>query len=319
MRNVRVFAFAIAAVGLFATSTVDAKDQLVIYTAASEELHAEVVKAFQSKYPDIEVKTENASTGPTAARAIAEKSNPQADVVYAVNSFYLEQLKNEGVFEPYEPQSSEILAEFRDPDGFYVSHWLTLMVYAVNTKIATERGLAVPTTWDDLAKPDYKGLVSVAAPTKSGTGLTIFTSLLDAYGWDYLDKLDANIAKYNDGGGAAGRQAGAGEVMIGLTYDTPVLEQIKAGLPVEMVLPKPTPNVTEGGGLVSGAPHPEQGKLFLDFVASRQGAEIYQKFVGATTTPGIANVDVSQATLYKMTKPVDIEAFKREWAERYEH
>jgi uncharacterized protein (DUF2132 family) len=36
-------------------------------------------------------------------------------------------------------------------------------------------------------------LISLAAPTKSGTGLTIFTTLVDAFGWEYLDRLHANI------------------------------------------------------------------------------------------------------------------------------
>jgi iron(III) transport system substrate-binding protein len=157
-----------------------AKDPVVIYTAASEELHAELVKAFEAKYPTIEVKTVNASTGPTAARAIAEKANPQADVVYAINSFYLDALKAEGVFEPYEPKGSRIADQFRDPDSFYVNHWLTLMVFAVNTKMAKERNVAIPSKWEDLANPSYKGLITVASPTKSGTGLTIFTTLVDA-------------------------------------------------------------------------------------------------------------------------------------------
>lgn len=295
-----------------------AKQPVVVYTAASEDIHAVLVKAFEAKYPDFEIKTVNASTGPTAARAIAEKANPQADVVYAVNSFYLELLKNEGVFEPYETRGSKIPEQFVDADRFYVNHWLTLMVFAVNTKLAKERNLPAPADWRDLTDGRYKGLISVASPTKSGTGLTIFTTLVDAFGWAYLDKLHPNIALYNSGGGVAGRQAGAGEVMIGMTYDTPVLEQVRAGLPVELVFPSLTPNVTEGGGLVAKSPNPRGGKLFLDFVASPEGAALYKPYVGATTTPGIANLDLSKANLYTMKKPVNIDEFKREWARRYE-
>src|SRR5262249_194639 len=96
------------------------------------------------------------------------------------------------------------------------------------------------------------------------------------------------------------------------------LEQVRAGLPVELVFPSITPNVTEGGGLVAKAPNSAGGKLFLDFVASPEGAAIYKPFVGATTTPGVANLDLAKANLYAMKKPATAEDFKREWARRYE-
>jgi iron(III) transport system substrate-binding protein len=161
-------------------------------------------------------------------------------------------------------------------------------------------------------------MISVAAPTKSGTGLTIFTTLVDAYGWEFLDRLHPNIFQYGSSGGAPGRQAGSGEVAIGLTFDTVVLDQIKTGLPVKLVFPSPTPNIMEGGGLIAGARRPGNAKLFLDFMASPEGAAAYQSFVGAATTPGVSNIDLSNVKLWKMKKPVDANQFKRDWAAKYE-
>jgi iron(III) transport system substrate-binding protein len=295
-----------------------AASEVVVYTAADEKLHANVAAAFTKKHPGITVRAVNLSTGPITEKAIAEKANPQADVIYAVNNIALEQLKAAGALEPYSPTGSKIPARFTDPDGFYLNHWLTVMVMAVNTKVLQQRGLSVPATWEDLAKPQFKGLISVAAPTKSGTGLTIFTTLVDAFGWDYLDKLHANIFQYTSSGGAPGRQAGSGEVAIGLTYDTVALDQIKAGLPIKMVFPAITPNIMEGGGLLVGAKRSQNGKLFLDFAASPEGAAAYQSFVGAATVPGFANVDISNVNLWKMRKPVDANEFKRQWAAKYE-
>jgi iron(III) transport system substrate-binding protein len=292
--------------------------EVVVYTAADEKLHAAVVGAFNKAHPDITVRTVNLSTGPITEKAIAEKANPQADAIYAVNTIALEQLKAAGALEPYAPKATRIPAQYRDPDGFYTNHWLTLMVMAVNTKVLEARRLPVPASWEDLAKPEYKGLISVAAPTKSGTGLTIFTTLVDAFGWDYLDRLHRNIFKYTSSGGAPGREAGSGEVSIGLTYDTVALDQIKAGLPIKLVFPNITPNIMEGGGLLAGAKRADAGRRFLDFAASPDGAAAYQKFVGAATTPGYSNVDITGVRLWKMQKPVDANEFKRAWAARYE-
>jgi len=178
--------------------------------------------------------------------------------------------------------------------------------------------LPIPASWEDLAKPGYKGLVSVAAPTKSGTGLTIFMTLVDAYGWNYLDQLHPSIFQYGSSGGAPGRQAGSGEVAIGLTYDTVVLDQIQKGLPVKLVFPSITPNIMEGGGLLAGSKRAANAKLWLDFIASPDGAAAYKNYVGVATTPGMSNVDIGGVKLWKMQKPMDANEFKRVWASKYE-
>ncbi len=309
---------AAAALTMAATAGEVQAAEVVVYTAANNELHQAIVAAFQEQHPDITVRDVNMSTGPITERAIAEAANPQADVVYGVNDIALEQLKNAGVFEPYSPEASPIPDAFRDPDGFYVGHFATLMVMAVNTERLEEEGLPMPVSWEDLIRPEYEGFVTVAAPTKSGTGLSIFSTMLDMYGWNYIDNLHRNIFQYNESGSQAGRQAGSGETIVGLTYDTAVISQVRAGLPVELVMPRIVPNVIEGGGLVAGGPNPDEARLFLDFVASESAAEVLAEFVGATAVPGYGNFDLSGLSLWERRRPLDADEFKREWASRYE-
>jgi iron(III) transport system substrate-binding protein len=291
---------------------------VMIYSGINEGIHAKLTEAFNKKYPNVSVKAFLTGTGPATERVIAERANPQADVIYGVNTIALEQLKTAGVLQPYAPKGSRIPAEYADADGFYVHHWLTVMVMAVNTKVLADRNLPMPVSWEDLIKPGYKGLITIASPTKSGTGLTIFTTLLDAFGWNYIDNIHRNIFQYNESGGAAGRQAGAGEIAVGLTYDTVVLDQIKAGLPVKLVFPTLTPNIMEGGGLVARAPNAANGRLWLDFMTSDEAVKIYAPSVGAATTPGYSNLDLKGVSLWKMQRPIDANEFKREWARKYE-
>ena len=159
----------------FAASTVGAAE-LVVYTAANPKRHKVTMAAFQKAFPNIKVSSVKGSTGPMARRAIAEKSNPQADVIYAINTFYLEQMKAAGAFQPYEPKNSPIPAAQRDPDGFFVNEYAGVYGMAVNTKLLKERNLPMPKTWVDLIKPIYKGQITIASPTKSGTGLDIFST-----------------------------------------------------------------------------------------------------------------------------------------------
>lgn len=289
--------------------------EVVIYNA-SDDVNSAVVAAFKSKHPDIDVKFVSGSTGPIAERAIAEKSNPQADVIYLINDTALEQMTQAGVFEPYEPANSKISADFRQPDGFYNKYFATTMCMIVNTKRLADKNLPMPTTWEDLIKPVYHNEISMPSPLKSGTGGSILTTFVDAFGWPFVENVNENVFKYSDGGSGGAELAAAGEVTIGLSFDTTCFEQKSSGKPVEVVYGRITPNITEGGGLVAGAPHPEEAKVFLDFMASDDAAAVLGKVVGSTAVPGHGLVDLSKITLWKMRRPVSMDDFRKEFSSR---
>lgn len=316
----RRIALGVSALGLLAgTAASPAMAQkLVLYTASNEEIEKAVMGAFAKVHPEIKVEAINLSTGPVVQRAIAEKANPQSDVIWMINDVAMNQLKAAGVFEPYEPKGAKVPDDFRDPDGFWTAHNATIMAMGVNTKLLKEKNLPMPVVWEDLTKPVYKGTISIAAATKSGTGLSIATSMYDAYGWGFLDKLHANVFQYQSSGGAPARQAAAGEVVIGLTYDTAIVQQVRAGQPIEMVYGGMSPNVLEGAGLVAKGPNPKEGKLFMDFLFGPEAGKAFAPFVGIGAAPGVSNVDISKVKMWKMKKPVDADAFKREWAAKYE-
>ena len=320
-RYIKGFGF-VALAGLVAAGILGPKaakaGELVLYTASNEKIERVMMEAFKIKYPDINVSTINMSTGPIVERAIAEKANPQADVIWMINGIALEQLKAAGALEPYVPKNSPVVEDFRDDDGFYMGHNATVMAMAVNTKLLKEKNLPMPTTWEDLIKPVYKGAITVAAPTKSGTGLSIFSTMVDMFGWNFIDNLHQNIFQYNSSGSAAARQTASGETVIGLSYDGAILQQINAGVPVEMVIGRISPNVVEGAGLLAGAPHAEEGKIFLDWLFSEDGAKVLGPYIGIGAVPGYGKIDMDKVHLWKMRRPLDANAFKKKWASLYE-
>lgn len=289
--------------------------EIVLYNA-SDSVNTALVAAFKKAHPDIEVKFVSGSTGPITERAIAEKGKPQADVVYLVNNVALEQLKQAGVFEPYAPKDSKIAPAFRDPDDFYNKYFATTMCMVVNKDRLAQKKLPMPTTWEDLIKPVYAKEIALPSPLKSGTGGAILTTFVDAFGWPFVENLNENVYQYSDGGSGGAALAGAGEVAIGLTFDTTCFETKSSGKPVDIVYGRITPNVSEGGGLVVGGPNPAEGKIFLDFMASEEAAQVLGKVVGATAVPGHGLVDLNEITLWQMRRPVDIAAFRREFASR---
>jgi iron(III) transport system substrate-binding protein len=311
-----IFAAAIGAFVLTMAAIEGLAAEVVVYNA-SDSVNTPLVKAFKKKYPDIEVKFVSGSTGPITERAIAEKAKPQADVVYLVNNVALDQLKQAGVFEPYNPKDSKISPAFREVDGFYTRYFATTMCMVVNTKRLTDKKLPMPTTWEDLIKPVYKKEISLPSPLKSGTGGAILTTFVDAFGWSFVENLHQNVYQYSDGGSGGAELAGNGEVAIGLSFDTTCYQIKTSGKPVKVVYGRITPNVSEGGGLVAGGPNPKEGKLFLDFMASEDAARVLGGLVGATAVPGFGLVDLKQITLWQMRRPVDIAAFRRDFSARF--
>lgn len=304
-----------AAIGLLLAASAQAKD-LVVYDA-SEDVGVALSAAFSAAHPEIKLQVVSGSTGPITERAIAEMGNPQADVVYLVNNVALEQLKNAGVFEPYAPAGTDIRDEFRDPDDFYTRYFATTMCMVVNRDRLADKGLPMPATWEDLIKPAYKNEIAMPSPMQSGTGTTILATFVDAFGWPFVENLHENVYQYSDGGSGGAQLAGTGEVTIGLSYDTTCYATQSSGRPVDVVFGRITPNTSEGGGLVAGAQHPEEAKVFLDWLASKGAAEILGDLVGATAVPGYGLVNLDEVTTWNMRRPVDIEAFRRQWAEKF--
>ena len=141
------------------------------------------------------------STGVITAKLLAEKANPQADVVMGVAASSLALLDTEGMLMPYAPLNLDaIMAKYRDkknpPAWFGMDVWGATVCF--NTVEAKKRNLPKPETWKDLTKPIYKGQIVMPNPASSGTGYFDVTAWLTLWGekggWDYMDKLHENIA-----------------------------------------------------------------------------------------------------------------------------
>ena len=91
----------IVAAGLAAAGAAWAqKTQLLVYTA----LETDQLKAYEQglarEVPDLEVRWVRDSTGVITAKLLAEKSNPQADVIWGVAASSLALLDSEGMLHP---------------------------------------------------------------------------------------------------------------------------------------------------------------------------------------------------------------------------
>ncbi|MGH7343780.1 MAG: putative 2-aminoethylphosphonate ABC transporter substrate-binding protein, partial [Candidatus Rokuibacteriota bacterium] len=239
-----VFVVVAAAIGFAATNVRAAKATLTVYTAVEADDLKKYAARFNEDHPDIEIKWVRDSTGVVTAKLLAEKANPQADVIWGLAATSLLVLKPEGLLMPYAPKGVERLdAQFRDKDNppswVGMDAWVAALCF--NTVEAQKKNLPKPASWKDLTKPVYKGTIVMPNPASSGTGFLDVTSWLQLFGetegWKYMDALHQNIGVYTHSGSKPCTMAGAGEYPIGVSFEFRAARQKKQGAPIDIVFP----------------------------------------------------------------------------------
>ncbi|MDA0867180.1 MAG: extracellular solute-binding protein [Cyanobacteria bacterium] len=129
-------------------------DELTIYTNLDEEPFNDYLAQFTSEYPDIQVTAVRDSTGNITAQLLAERDDPQADVVWGLSATVQNLLEWNDILEPYAPAGLErVSPSFRDtstpPYWVGIGAWMSAI--CVNTKMLTDLGLPMPESWASLS------------------------------------------------------------------------------------------------------------------------------------------------------------------------
>lgn len=269
------------------------RPRLVVYTAAEADQIPAYAAAFKKAHPEIDLVWVRDSTGVVTSKLLAERKAPQADVVFALAATSMIELDRQGLLQPYAAKGVLRLSP-RFRDGRTPPHWtgedLWGVAVCVNTVEAKKRNLPMPTSWEDLTKPVYRGMISMPNPASSGTGLLAVGAWLqmwgEAKGWDYMQRLDRNMATYVHSGSKPCKDAARGEIPIGISMDFRAAQAKTEGLPVEVVIPSEGVGWDiEATGLVKGARHPEAAKLFIDWALSPDAMRLYAKNFPLTADP----------------------------------
>jgi iron(III) transport system substrate-binding protein len=298
MKSFRLWSLAaIAAAAVVGIAPAEAqKTQLLVYTALETDQLKSYEEGFYKVVPDVEIKWVRDSTGVVTAKLLAEKANPQADVVWGLAATSLVVLDNEGMLQGYAPKGLNALgAQYKDaknpPNWWGMDVWGATVCF--NTVEAKKLNLPKPETWEDLTKPVYKGKIVMPNPASSGTGFLDVTAWLqimgEQKGWAYMDRLHENIAQYTHSGSKPCVQAGNGEFPIGISFEYRA-NTIKAkGGPIDLIFPK------EGLGwdmeafaIMKGTKKLDAARKLADFAASKPAMEMYAKNYAIVAMPGVA-------------------------------
>lgn len=270
-----------------------AAEEIVVYTALEDDEIPKYLEVFKKEHPGIVVKVVRDSTGIVTAKLLAEKANPQADVVWGTAATSLLLCKEAGMLEPFAPKGLEkVKPIMRDPAN--PPSWVGIKAwetgFCVNTIEAQALKLPIPESFADLTQPVYKGHVTMPNPASSGTGFLTVSAILqmmgEEKGWQYLDRLHANIARYTHSGSKPCKMAGAGEVPIGISFAYRGFMQKQKGEPVRTVFPKEGSGWdVEANALVKKAAIKPAAKVFLDWAIGEPVMKEYGKIYPVTAYP----------------------------------
>ena len=274
-----------------------AQTTLVVYTTLEQEYLDGFRRAFEADNPDIRIDFLRDATGVITARLQAEKATPRADAAWGLALTSMMVLDAEGILEPYKPAHFDSLRpEFRDPAPnpawFGMEAWSAAVCF--NTVEAAKLGLPVPTTWEDLTKPVYKGRVQMPNPASSGTGFFHVSGWIQMMGearaWEFMDRLHQNVAVYVHSGSKPCRDAATGEFPVGISFELLGAQLKTRGAPIETLI------MAEGGGwdmdafaIIKGTRNLAVAKRLADWASSRKANELYSRFATQVAWPGIEN------------------------------
>lgn len=278
------------------TSVHAAQTELTVYTAIEAEDLKKYAARFNEDHPEIKINWVRDSTGIVTAKLLAEKDNPQADVVWGLAATSLMLLDGEDMLQSYKPKGYDKLSpKFKDrseePVWTGMDAWMAAVCY--NTVEAEKLGLPKPTSWQDLTKPIYKNHIIMPNPNSSGTGYLDVSSWLQLFGekdgWAFMDGLHQNINRYTHSGSKPCKLAASGEIPIGISFAFRAAKSKKSGAPLDIVFP------TEGLGwdmeatsIVKGTDKLKAAQTLVDWTVSKKANEMYNEGYAVVAMPGVA-------------------------------
>jgi ABC-type Fe3+ transport system substrate-binding protein len=256
-----------------------------------------LIKAFEDKY-GVSVRYARADSGPTALKILneARAGRLQADLFDGTAT--APPLERAGLVADYlPPTAASYPAELKDPNGRWIATNLYFLTPGINTNLVPWS--EAPRTLDDLLDQKWRGRIAWSTSATAGAVAFIGTVLEqkgEKAGMTYLRALAKNrIVNVDATSRAVLDQVIAGEYAIALEiFNHHAVLSAAKGAPVDWLKLEPIAAPIQVASLLKGAPHPNAGKLLLEFLTSEEGQRI---FAAADYIPAMPGVPAKFASL----------------------
>ena len=300
--------------------------QLVYYTdLIINQIVVPLEKAFEAKY-GIRVRYTRADSDANSLKLLAEhKAGRVQGDVFSMATGFSSMVRAGIVRKAQLSNASALRPQFRDPEGFWVSSNYYVLTPGVNTEMVKEAER--PKTYEDLLHPRWRGKMAWKPNDMSGAPGFIGNVLItmgEEKGLAFLEKLRAQQVINLPGSARAVLDrsiAGEFPLVLQIFNHHAAISALK-GAPAGWIKMEPATVVTELLGLTVGSPNPNAGQLFVEFMISKEGQDLFQK-AGYFPTRGdmqsqFPDLEPSTGNFRaNIVSPRDIDESYPKWAEIY--
>ncbi|MGH7847983.1 MAG: ABC transporter substrate-binding protein [Candidatus Binatia bacterium] len=249
--------------------------KVVLYHTTTVPDTQKIIEGFKKKHPSLEVEAYRATGEKLLQKIITEvKGGRNLADVYIISALQTWMLKDMGYLVPYSsPEREKVAVSLRDKPGYWTGVYWNLEVLGYNTKLVPAG--QVPAKWEDLLEPRWKGQIGLEEED-----IQWYASLLrlmgEERGKDFMRRVAKQQPQIRAGHTLLVQLLTAGEFALGPTTRVQSAEQMKdKGAPVDWTAIEPlAPNPPVSVSLPKNAPHPNAGKVFIDFILSKEGQSI---------------------------------------------
>ena len=250
--------------------------KLVIYGVGNSELFNPVKDAFEKEFPGIELVGVDQRGRETREKILAEQQSRNYVVDVAISGPDTQgSLIDAKVIEEFQSQFVDaVVPELRPQYAASNPRTVTIFTLTVNTNLV--RPADEPRSWNDVLDPRWKDKLAMDDPRGSGPGGTILSGVEQVIGVDWSTKLAAQHVFFATQAGPLLEGLARGEYAMYLSAGHPdVIAQKQQGAPFKQLRPAEGIGLTPiSQSLIKGAPHPNAGKLWIDWSLSEKGQQL---------------------------------------------
>jgi ABC-type Fe3+ transport system substrate-binding protein len=229
-----------------------------------------------SAFPWFKITYVQLQFGDVATRALTEfkAGHVVADSIVDTRSD-LQLLENNSALQAFYNPNIPIMNWTSGSDQYQTSFYFDPPLLIWNTNKVTDNS-TLPTTWQGLANPMWKGQVAIDDPSTLNTAGPLFASLEPSMGnasWTaFMKSLAANNPIITQGTSDSYTDVATGQASVGIA----LIDDVGGGLannpPVGYKYIAPTYGDPASIGILAGAPHPYCAELFEEYMTSYAGA-----------------------------------------------
>lgn len=258
---------------LFSGCAPKADNTVVIYTCANDDRIAHMTKALQEKFPEYEIIIEYQSTTKVTAKILAEGTSTECDIIHDLYYLNMDSLNDANLLADLSDYDTSTYLDGLVVSSNYLPEFRFGAAAIVNTDVLKSKGLDKPTSYQDLLKSEFKGLISMPDPKSSSTGYVFVRGLVNAWGeekaFDYFEKLSENVLQFTSAGNGPVNALVQQEVAVGLSLIGPAVTQINEGAPLEIVIFDEGANCSMyGQSMIKGKDQKPHVKEVFDYIVN---------------------------------------------------